>query len=76
MMSCECDPFIAVDAAIQGGTLIIRGTRMTVYSVLGRIDHGDMIDDILEDSPDIGREAVEGVVAYARTHPRPQRFAS
>ena len=76
MMSAERDPFIVVDAAIQGGTAVIRGTRMTVYSVLGRIDHGDTIEDILEDNPDLTRDAIEAAIAYARAHPRPQRFAS
>ena len=74
-MSATCDPFIVVDSAVQGGTPAIRGTRMTVYSVLGRIEHGETIDDILADNPDIARDAVEVAVAYARAHPRPQRFA-
>ena len=76
MMSAERDPFIVVDAAIQGGTPVIRGTRMTVYSVLGRIDHGDTIDDILEENPDLARDAIEAAITYARAHPRPQRFGS
>jgi uncharacterized protein (DUF433 family) len=75
LMNAERDPFIAIDAAIQGGTPVIRGTRMTVYSVLGRIEHGDTVEDILADNPDISREAVEAAVAYARYHPRAQRFA-
>jgi len=75
MAAAEHDRFIVIDAAIQGGTPVIRGTRITVYSVLGRIDHGDTIDDILEDNPDLTREALEVALAYARGHPRPQRVA-
>lgn len=63
------DAFIVVDEAIKGGTAVIRGTRMTVYSVLGRIDHGDTVDDVLADNPDLSRAAVEAAVTYARTHP-------
>jgi uncharacterized protein (DUF433 family) len=74
-MSAKHDPFIVVDAGIQGGTPVIRGTRMTVYSVLGRIEHGDTIEDILADNPDIAPDAVEAAVRYARAHPRAQRFA-
>ena len=48
---------------------------MTVYSVLGRIEHGDTIEDILADNPDIAPDAVEAAVRYARAHPRAQRFA-
>ena len=33
------DALIEVDQEIMGGTAIIRGPRMTVYSVLGRIEH-------------------------------------
>jgi uncharacterized protein (DUF433 family) len=63
------DAWIAVDEAIMGGTPVIRGTRMTVYSVLGRVDHGDTIEDILEDNPDLSRDAIEAAITYARTHP-------
>ena len=42
---------------------------MTVYSVLGRVDHGDTIDDILSENPDLSREALEAAVTYARAHP-------
>jgi len=63
------DKFIVVDEEIKGGTPVIRGTRITVYSVLGQIDHGDTVEDILNDNPDIAPEAVEGAIVYARTHP-------
>jgi uncharacterized protein (DUF433 family) len=60
---------IVVDPNIMGGTPILRGTRMTVYSVLGRLNGGDSIDDILVDNPHLTREAVETAALYARTHP-------
>jgi len=63
------DESIQIDDAIMGGTPIIRGTRMTVYSVLGRIEHGETIDDVLADNPDLSRDALEAAVTYARTHP-------
>ncbi|HYS48343.1 MAG TPA: DUF433 domain-containing protein [Xanthobacteraceae bacterium] len=63
------DAFIVVDEEIKGGTPVIRGTRMTVYSVLGRIEHGDTIDAILAENPDLTRDALEAAVIYARTHP-------
>lgn len=63
------DKFIVIDDAVKGGTPVIRGTRMTVYSVLGRIEHGDAIEDLLDDNPDLPREAIEAALTYARTHP-------
>jgi len=63
------DASIVIDEAIKGGTPVIRGTRMTVHSVLGRIEHGQPVDDILDDNPALSREAVEAAIIYARTHP-------
>jgi uncharacterized protein (DUF433 family) len=63
------DKFIVIDDAVKGGTPVIRGTRMTVYSVLGRIEHGEAIEDLLDDNPDLPHEAVEAALTYARTHP-------
>src|SRR5216683_1905449 len=63
------DASIVIDEAIKGGTPVIRGTRMTVYSVLGRIEHGETVDDVLNDNPDLSREAIEAAIIYARTHP-------
>jgi uncharacterized protein (DUF433 family) len=54
---------------IKGGTPVIKGTRVSVYSVHGRIDHGDSVEDVLEDNPDLPREAVEAALAYARANP-------
>jgi uncharacterized protein (DUF433 family) len=63
------EDYIEINPDIMGGTPVLRGTRMTVYSVLGRLDGGDNIDDVLEDNPHLAREAVETAALYARTHP-------
>lgn len=63
------EDFVETNPEIMGGTPVLRGTRMTVYSVLGRLDGGDSVDDILEDNPHLTREAVETAALYARTHP-------
>jgi uncharacterized protein (DUF433 family) len=61
--------WIELNPEIKGGTPVIKGTRMSVYSVHGRIDHGDSIEDVLEDNPDLPREAIEAALAYARANP-------
>jgi uncharacterized protein (DUF433 family) len=66
---CARDKWIVIDEEIMGGTPVIRGTRMTVYSVLGRVDHGDRVEEILEDNPDLSRAAIEAALTYARSHP-------
>ena len=61
----------AIDRAdeILGGTPIIRHTRMSVYSILGRVMNGDAVEDIHADNPDLERDAIEAAIIYARSHP-------
>ncbi|MGE0667986.1 MAG: DUF433 domain-containing protein [Sphingomonadales bacterium] len=63
------DRWIVSDEAIMGGTPVIRGTRMTVYSVLGRVSGGDTIDEIAEENPDIRLEALAAALIYAKGNP-------
>lgn len=63
------DAHLVSDEAILGGTPVIRGTRLTVYSVLGRLDGGDTIADLRKDYPEIPEAAFEAAATYARTHP-------
>jgi uncharacterized protein (DUF433 family) len=63
------DTHIEINDKVMGGTPVIRGTHITVYSVIGRLDHGDRIEDLLEDYPHVSREAFEAAAIYARTHP-------
>ena len=63
------DRYIASDPDILGGTPVIAGTRVSVYSILGRLQDGDTVDDILLDYPEIPREAIEAAELYAKAHP-------
>jgi uncharacterized protein (DUF433 family) len=63
------DRWVRVDENIKGGTPVIRGTRMSVYSVAGRVAHGEPIDEILKENPDLKREALEAAVEYANANP-------
>jgi len=63
------DRWVRVDEDIKGGTPVIRGTRMSVYSVAGRVDHGDTLDEILKENPDLKREALEAALEYAKANP-------
>lgn len=63
------DAHLVTDEAILGGTPVIRGTRLTVYAVLGRLEGGDTIADLVEDYPDIPPAAFHAAETYARTHP-------
>lgn len=63
------DRLIVEDENLLGGTPVIRGTRLSVYAVLGRVKDGDSVENILSDYPGLAREAVEAAVIYARAHP-------
>lgn len=63
------DRHIASDPDILGGTPAITGTRLTVYAVLGRLQDGDSVDDLVADYPGIPREAFMAAELYAGAHP-------
>ncbi len=64
------DAHIVSDPDILGGLPVIRGTRLSVYAIAGRLSHGETLDELMADYPDIPREAFEAADMFARTHPR------
>ena len=52
--------YLAVDPEIFGGEPILKGTRITCRSVLGRIEGGETLEELVEDYPEISKEAFEG----------------
>ena len=71
------DRHVVTDPEIMGGVPVIRGTRIPVYTILGRIEEGETLDEIAKDFDHVDRQALEAALAYARTHPRrgrPKQF--
>src|SRR5208282_3885098 len=64
------DAFIETVDGVQGGRPVIKGTRLTVSAIYGRLSSGDSVDDLAEDYPDIPREAFEAAFLYGKTHPQ------
>jgi len=60
------DQWIETNPDIKGGEPVIRGTRLSVRAVAQRIDHGDTIEILTEDYPDIPAEAFQTAYTYAR----------
>ena len=60
---------LAVDPEIFGGEPILKGTRITCQSVLGRIEGGETLEDLVEDYPEISKAAFEAALIYAKAHP-------
>jgi len=56
---------IVKDAKICGGEPVIRGTRVTLRTVLASLAEGATIQEIVEDFPTLTEEDVRSVIAFA-----------
>ena len=57
--------FLIRDPKICGGQLTVKGTRVTVRTVLASLAEGAGEDEILGDFPTLTREDVRAVIAFA-----------
>lgn len=56
---------ITIDPEVCHGKPVIRGLRYPVQTLLELLSAGMSIDDILRDYPDLERNDIRGVLAYA-----------
>jgi len=56
---------IALDPGVMGGKPCVRGTRLTVGTIVGLISVGRSVDDVLEAYPYVERDDVMQALAYA-----------
>ena len=56
---------IVRDPAVCGGQPIIRGTRVTLRTVLSSLAEGATVSEIVEDFPTLSEDDVRAVVAFA-----------
>lgn len=56
---------ITIDPNIRFGKPCIRGTRITVYDVLGWMAAGMSPDQIISDYPELTMEDIKACLAYA-----------
>ena len=57
--------FFVRDPEICGGELTIKGTRVTVRTVLASLAEGATEEEILMDFPTLTRESIRAVIAFA-----------
>jgi uncharacterized protein (DUF433 family) len=57
---------IEINPAVCNGRPVIRGTRVTIDTVLGYLSAGDSVDDVLQAHPRITKEDVLACIDYAR----------
>ena len=56
---------ITVSPDICNGKPVVRGTRITVQTVLEFLAAGDSVDEVLEEYPTLKREDVQACLDYA-----------
>jgi uncharacterized protein (DUF433 family) len=61
---------IVLDPAVRNGKPTIRGTRLTVSDVLEYLAGGMSQDEVLADFPDLTREDIHAVLAFAAERER------
>jgi len=59
--------YLLRDPKICGGELVIKGTRVTVRTILASLSEGATIQEIIEDFPTLTEESVLAVIAFAAT---------
>jgi uncharacterized protein (DUF433 family) len=61
---------ITIKPGKRGGKPCIRGMRITVGDVLDYLAGGMTIEEVLDDFPDLTRDDILAVLAYAADHER------
>jgi uncharacterized protein (DUF433 family) len=56
---------IIIDPAICNGRPVIKGTRITVQTVMEFLSAGDSVDDVLQEYPTVSREDVLACMEWA-----------
>ncbi len=64
-MAINYQRFIVRDPAVRGGNPIIRGTRVTVRTVLASLAEGLSVEEIVAEFPTLNEAGVRAVIAFA-----------
>jgi uncharacterized protein (DUF433 family) len=59
-------PLITSDPAVMMGKPVIAGTRITVELILEKLGAGETFEELLEDYPQISREAIQAALRFTR----------
>ncbi|MBM3883200.1 MAG: DUF433 domain-containing protein [Verrucomicrobia bacterium] len=64
-MSKDYSCFFERRADLCGGEAVLKGTRVTVRTILASLAEGATLEEILADFPTLNAEAVRAVIAFA-----------
>jgi uncharacterized protein (DUF433 family) len=59
-------PVVSRDPDVMGGTLVFRGTRVPVQTLIEYLEAGETIDEFLEGFPSVTREQVIAFLEAAK----------
>lgn len=57
--------YIEITPGLRSGKPCVKGTRITVYDVLGWLSRGMTPQEIVEDYPELSIEQIQACLAYA-----------
>ncbi|MEQ1795299.1 MAG: DUF433 domain-containing protein [Nitrospira sp.] len=57
--------YIVRDPQVCGGEPVVKGTRVTVRTILASLAEGDSTQELLQDFPTLKEEDIRAVVAFA-----------
>ena len=64
-MTTDYSTFFDRRADVCGGEPVLRGTRVTVRTILASLAEGATVEEILADFPTVSADAVRAVIAFA-----------
>ena len=64
-MTINDQPYLVRDPAICGGEPVVKGTRVTVRTILASLAEGMSVEEIVRDFPTLDVSAVRAVIAFA-----------
>jgi uncharacterized protein (DUF433 family) len=59
------DEYIIADTDIMMGKPVIKGTRITVETILEKMSQGESVDQILESYPQLTKESIQHALSFA-----------
>jgi len=68
--------YISINANIRFGKPFIKGTRITVYDVLGWLASGMSNSDIISDYPELNENQIKACLAFAADKEHKFKIAS
>ena len=64
-MSFNYHAFFEQRGDICGGEMVVKGTRVTVRTLLASLAEGASVDEIIADFPSVSPQAMRAVIAFA-----------